>query len=59
MHKILKGAKEAVIAAKCDHNLTALPPTETIAKSMFDSFYCNKCKITLHIPKTKSTTPIP
>jgi hypothetical protein len=48
MNKIVEGAKEALKAAQCDHDLIVQP--RLTANPKFERFACTKCFATLWEP---------
>lgn len=49
--KLTKAVREALVTAKCDHELELMPPIATASPSVFERFYCSKCKATFYVPK--------
>lgn len=50
MNKILEGAKQALQAAQCDHELTLLRRPGTTTLPQFDRYSCSKCLAVLYVP---------
>ena len=48
--KIIEGAKQAVLATQCNHDLILLPRPVTTAAPRFDRCSCSKCLTVLYVP---------